>query len=158
MVGAFVVEVKNGEQTAIASNASMMMGAFGNAPTDWKFVKLGASDYWGWQSESGDCHHGECYSNHILLAPYGKDIRDLTAGAIGSSRSDRDGKSIDTKIEAIDSSKNNVRVYPLLLSVSAETKDRKLPPKNIAVPFDPKAWKYIMPKDWVPTDQESGGS
>lgn len=157
LVGAFVVELRNSEPVTIASNTAMRIGAFGNAPTSWKFVKLGSNDYWGWQTATGDCHHGECDDQHILLAPYGKDIRDLTGGAIGGSSSDRESESISVSL-AIDSSQSKAQVFPLLLSVSAEIKGKKLPPKTLTVPFDPKAWKYIMPKDWVPTDQASGSS
>lgn len=146
MVGAFVMEIRNGEPITIASNSAIQMGSFGNAPTSWKFVKLGSTDYWGWQTASGDCHFGECYENHILLAPYGKNIRDLTGGAIGGSSTSRDKESTSISVElAIDSSQSKAQVFPLLLTVTGEFNDKKVPTKNLTVPFDTKAWRYAMP-------------
>ena len=156
MVGAFVMEIQNGEPIAIASNSTMQMGSFGNAPTSWKFVKLGSTDYWGWQTASGDCHFGECYDNHILLAPYGKNIRDLTGGAIASTSSDKESTSISVEL-AIDSSQSKAQVFPLLLTVTGEFNDKKVPTKNLTVPFDTKAWRYAMPKEWQPKPQDASG-
>lgn len=154
MVGAFIIEERSGEPITIASHTTMQIGAFGNAPTSWKFVKLGSNNYWGWQTIIGDCHHGDCEDQHVLLAPYGKDIRDLTGGAIGGSSSDRESKSISVSL-AIDSSQNNAQIFPLLLSVNGEFNGKEVPTKNLTVPFDKKAWRYIMPHAWQPQAQES---
>lgn len=157
MVGAFVMEVQNGEQVNIASNSTIQMGASGEAPASWKFVKFGSADYWGWQTISGDCHFGECYDNYILLAPYGKSIRDLTGGAIGSLSSDRESTSISVNL-AIDSSQSKSQVFPLMLTVTGEFNDQKMPIKNLIIPFDTKKWRYAMPKEWPPKKQEEWGN
>ena len=151
LVGAFVVEERNGQAEIVAADPKIQMGASGSAPTKWKLTKLGPSDYWGWQNTSGDCHQGYCGSRYSILAPYGKKIRDLAgfvatfddAGACINKRC----SSIESKLE-IDSTQINKKVFPLLITVTGIDKGKKLAPKTWTLPFNPAKWSYIEPKQW----------
>lgn len=147
MVGAFVVEARNGQPELVASNPKIVMGSFGNPPTDWKFVKLGTSDYWGWQSETGTCGSGSCESLHVILAPYGKQIHDLADGLPASFGTGNEATYETRQVKLhIDSSQSNEKVFPLLLTVTGESKGQEITPKNVKVPFDEKQWKYVLNK------------
>lgn len=143
MVGAFVADIQNGQAEIVASNAKMPMGAFGNAPDTWKFVKLSPSDYWGWQSATGDCHHGECYDEHIVLAPYGKTVKNLAG--FGGYSSDRESTSVSIAL-TIDSSSASAKVYPLLLDVTEEKEGKEASKQTVKAPFDEKKWQWIYTK------------
>lgn len=140
MVGAFVADIQNGQAEIVASNAKMPMGAFGNAPDTWKFVKLSPNDYWGWQSATGDCHQGECYDEHIVLAPYGKTVKNLAG--FGGYSSDRESTSVSIAL-TIDSSSASAKVYPLLLDVTEEKEGKEASNKLVKVPFDEKQWQWL---------------
>jgi hypothetical protein len=151
LVGAFVVEEHNDQAQIVAGDPKIQIGASGSAPTQWKFIKLGPSDYWGWQNTWGDCHQGYCGSRYAILAPYGKKIRDL-AGFVSSYDDagaclDKRCTSIDSKLK-VDSTQINEKVFPLLITVTGEDKDRKLAPKTWTFPFDLKKWSYIEPQRW----------
>lgn len=139
MVGAFVADIRNGQAEVVASNAKMPMGSFGDAPDTWKFVKIGPNDYWGWQSVTGECILGECNDHNIILATYGKTVKNLAG--FGSYYSDTITVRIALKI---DSSSASSKVYPLLLEVTEEKEGKEDSKKSVKVPFDEKqwAWKY----------------
>lgn len=148
LVGAFVIEAKNGNSSVIASNSSFGIGAFGSAPTEWDFVKLGSDNYWGWKTESGDCHHGECDSSYVLLAPVSKTIEDIGDGILASSSSESAKSYITSKL-TIDATKEGARVYPLILSVmegryeghpNGEFSPSK--PNQVRIVFNEKKWRY----------------
>lgn len=157
LIGAFVVEEHDGKPELLASNAKIPLGANGFAPTQWKFVKLGPSDYWGWQNESGDCHQGYCGSGYSILASYGKTIRDLTSFAASfddsgactdtEKRCEANSTSIESKLE-IDASQSSEKVFQLRITVSGELHGKELTPQTWTLPFDPKQWQYTEPKDW----------
>lgn len=146
LVGAFVVEIKHGTQELIASNSMISMGALGSAPRDWKLVGLGATDYWGWQTEWGDCHHGNCDSQHVILAPYGKQVKNLTEDFSSFSDGEEQETSHETKL-AIDSTKGVEKVYPLNVTTTGKAKGKAIAKKTVNVAFDYKNWKYQKPKN-----------
>lgn len=152
LVGAFVLEERNGQAVIIAAEPKHEIGASGFAPTQWKLVKLGPSDYWGWQNEAGDCHQGYCGSRYAILAPYGKKIRDISGITAyvddsGGFLNKRRPSSIESKLE-IDSTQINEKVFPLLITVVGKKKGKKLTPKTWVIPFDSKKWTYPEPKGW----------
>lgn len=163
LIGAFVVEEHDGQITMLAGNAKIPLGSNGFAPAQWKFVKLGPSDYWGWQNESDDCHQGACGSWYSILAPYGKTIRDLTSfaasfddsGACTDSEEQCNANStaIESKLE-IDASQSSEKVFPLRITVSGQQKGQELTPKTWTLNFDPKQWQYVAPKDWPLKDAD----
>ncbi len=157
MVGAFVAEVKNGQPAIVASNSAMLLGSFANPPSDWSFVQLGASDYWGWQTEVLDGGQGNVWGRYVILAPNGKQISNL-AHRLASSKSEVEGEdgtkgmNLETALR-IDSSKTSEQVFPLLLTVSGEFNGQKVTPKTWNIKFDTKTWRYIPPKQWPPTSR-----
>ncbi len=150
LVGAFVLEERNGDPEIIAANPKIMIGASGEAPTGWKLSKLGPANYWGWQNTSGDCHQGYCGSRYAILAPSGKGIRDL-AGFIASYDDSGVGNdnstTIDSKLE-MDTTQTNSTVFPLLVTITGTDQGKALVARTWTLPFDPKGGAYIVPKDW----------
>lgn len=53
MVGALVIGKGQNEVEIITGDPLMPIGAFDTVPTKWDFIKLGPSDYWGWQNTWG---------------------------------------------------------------------------------------------------------
>ncbi|MGB0127918.1 MAG: hypothetical protein WBP72_09790 [Rhodocyclaceae bacterium] len=161
MVGAFVVEQRGNAAEIVSGDAKILAGASGSGPTKWKFVKLGPADYWGWLNSAGDCHQGYCGSRYVILAPYGKKIRDLAgivesysdAGACGDKRCERKSSSLETKLE-IDATRIDEKVFPLLVTVSGQDKGKRLAPKTWTVPFDAAKWNYAQPANWPLRDRE----
>ena len=151
LVGAFIVEERHGQPEIIASNPNIQMGSFGSAPTGWKLIKLGPSDYWGWQNTDGFTNHGYTNIYCSILAPYGKKIRELAGFPEGFSDEGacitKRCTSIDSKIE-VDSTRNNEKVFPLRVTVTGKDKGRKLVPKTWTLLFDTTKWSYVEPKTW----------
>jgi hypothetical protein len=56
MVGALVIGKGQNEVEIITGDPLMPIGAFDTVPTKWDFIKLGPSDYWGWQNTWGNAH------------------------------------------------------------------------------------------------------
>lgn len=146
-VGAFVVEEQKDRLTVISSDPRIPMGEWGAAPTKWKLVKLGPSNYWGWHNEWGGGNQGNFIYFDVMLAPKGDAIVNLLPFASGLNLSD--GTFIHSELE-IDNSQSNARVYPLKIKikVEGEIEGKKIIPKIWNIPFDIKNWKYIEPKDW----------
>ncbi len=144
LVSAFIIEQKNGKTNLIASG-SIMLGAFGGAPREWKLIKLGPSDYWGWLNTSGYCTQGYCIGAYTILAPFGKHIRDLTPD-IRASYSDT-GASGDSSLES--SIKTEItekdKIYPLLIKVTGIDEGVEYTPKTWRFTFDRKKWRYKTP-------------
>jgi hypothetical protein len=154
LVGALVLgEGKDGAEI-IAGDPAIPVGSFGSAPTKWEFIKLGPSDYWGWKNTWGDAHQGVTGSRYILLAPYGKRIRDL-AGFVGSysdeGNCDETNGCLATSFDStlkVDSTQIGEKIFPLLVTVSGKEKGKAIEEKTWTLPFDMKAWSYVKPKDW----------
>lgn len=155
LVGAFVVEERQGRAEIVHGHPKIPLGAHGAAPTQWHWLKLGPADYWGWQNTAGDCHQGSCGSRYTILAPYGKTIRDLAritasfddSGACPDTRCAAHSSSIDSTL-AVDSTRINEKVFPLRITVMGRAKGKKLAQKTWTIPFDPKQWLYLEPKGW----------
>lgn len=145
MIGAFVVEVKDGAPNIVAQNRHIPAGEHGASPKKWKFIQLGAANYWGWQNWVGGGGQGYFIRRFFLLAPYGKGIADLMD--FKTDYTDPAGTELDTKLE-VDLRDRNARVYPLKLTVSGVREGKKFRPKTWIVPFDLKKWQYLEPKDW----------
>ncbi|MDI1298974.1 hypothetical protein [Methylotenera sp.] len=183
-VGAFVAESRNGKSEVIAANPSIQVGSSGVGPTAWKLVKLGPADYWGWQNTWGDCHQGYCGSRYSILAPYGKSVKEvgsMTAnyddtGACGGMTDkldengnavlDENGEPIQVDVDCdkassfvesslkIDTQNPNVKVYPILLTLTGRDKSAELKSQIWKFNFDSKAWSYKAPKNYPLADKD----
>lgn len=161
LVGAFVVEERGNGFQVLAAEARIVAGANGLPPTDWTFVQVGPAGYWGWLNSQGDCHQGYCSSQSMLLAPYGKGIRNLTGfvqsadntGACGDKRCEARATSLDSTL-AFDTQAASGPVYPLRVTVSGTANGRRVPVKPWVLPFDVKTWRYVPPKGWPLKDAE----
>lgn len=135
MVGAFVIEDLEGQLSILASSPQILMGTWGSAPGEWELLKIGNDNYYGWKSTTGNCHQGYCGSYYVLLAPYGKRVKDI-AGVV-SSYSD-DGNCSDelcksTLLEAkleFDTTNTTVKVFPLVATVSGSDAGKSIGQKK----------------------------
>ena len=117
LIGAFVIEERDGKMNLIAGNKDIEIGSFGSAPTNWDFIKLGPNDYWGWQNTSGYMYHGIAGSDYNILAPYGKTIRELAGipksfNNEGHCENPSCEESIDSSLK-IDDRSFQEKVFPL---------------------------------------------
>ena len=138
MIGVFVIELHNDEPDIISSDLAMPMGAFGVAPTSWEFVKLNSLNYWGWRTEVGDCHYGDCYTKKVLLAPHGEKFQNLTEDFLSTTENPL---PIDF---TIDSSKKSETIFPLQLHIM-DKNGNSIITKKVQILFDDKKWKYLLP-------------
>jgi hypothetical protein len=150
-VGAFIVKEQYGTDVIVAQNKMIEDGVWGEASTGWKLVKLGSNDYWGWINDSGDgMILGTATSWYKILAPYGERIKSL--GQITSSfenmLSINPTTSLDSKFK-IDDSNKNVKIYPLLITVSGINNGKKIKPIQYKINFDLKKWQYIVPSNYI---------
>lgn len=154
MVGAFVLSNDTQNIKVLAGSLSIPVGAFGQAPTGWQWVKLGPSNYWGWKNTWGDAHQGIGGSRYSILAPYGKGIKDVA----GFVESYSDEGNCDTEsgckptiynsLLEIDSTQIQDKVFPLMVTVSGNEKGKALKEKTWSIPFDTKTWSYQEPSNW----------
>ncbi len=183
-VGAFIAEARDGKSEVIAANPAIQAGSSGVGPTAWKFVKLGPADYWGWQNAWGDCHQGYCGSRYSILAPYGKSVKEIgfitssydDTGACGGTtdKLDAEGNAVldenDEPVQVdVDCNKNssqvqstlkvdtknpNVKVYPLLITLSGSENGEKVSSKPWVFSFDSKKWSYKTPANYPLADKD----
>lgn len=183
-VGTFVAETRNGKSEVIAANPAIQAGASGIGPTGWKLVKLGPADYWGWQNTWGDCHQGYCGSRYSILAPYGKSVKEIgfitseydDTGACGGMTDkldengdavlDENGEPIQVDVDCnksssqvkstlkVDAKNPDVKVFPLLISLSGSDKGEKVDSKLWVFNFDSKNWKYKEPANYPLADKD----
>lgn len=155
LIGAFVLEDHNGHTETIAANDKIAAGNFGTAPKQWKFVRLGPSDYWGWQNTDGYTGQGITESFFIVLAPFGKSVRDLAkhlpagyddSGMDCPESSKTCGKTAWTSTLDVDSSGSD-SIFPLVLTVKGSSRGKELKNKSFKLPFERKTWSYPKPED-----------
>jgi hypothetical protein len=163
LIGAFVLERQQGRWAMLSGDARMNYGAYGNAPANWKFVKVGPSDYWGWLNTHGDVHQGYAGSWYIVLAPYGKKIKDLagmTAEYSDAGACNEDDKvceqktsDLDSTLE-IDTSRIQDKVFPLRIAVMGKNSGKTLAPQTWEFTFSEKNWNYVMPPGYLLENKE----
>lgn len=156
LAGAFVLEDHQGRTETIAAKDCIPVGgSFGAAPRQWQFIRLGPSDYWGWLSSGGYTQQGVTESRYVVLAPYGKSVRDLARQGLRAGLDDSGmdcpesakgcGGSAWTSTVAADSGGAD-SVWPLLLTVSGSSHGKAVN-KTFSVPFDRRSWSYQKPDD-----------
>lgn len=157
-VGAFVLKPVGNKLTVLAGDNNIDAGAFGQAPTKWKWVKLGPDNYWGWLNSWSDAHQGIAGSQYMILAPYGKGIKDLsniTESFTDEGNCDPDAKCKATTYEStlkIDTTQIQEKVFPIILTASGKIKGKPIKSKSWTVPFNTTTWSYDEPKDWPMKD------
>lgn len=149
LAGAFILE----EGKVIVSDDAIPVGSWGQAPTDWKLVKLAPTDYYGWETATGDCHFGHCGSRNVILAPYGKGVRNVTGFATDYSNAGNCGDGVCPVTElstemSFDTTRKDVQIYPIKITLNGQLEDKKLEEITYTLPFDKKGWRYVAPKDW----------
>jgi hypothetical protein len=151
-VGLFIIKLKNTKLLAAEPNISL--GMWGWAPEKWNLIKLGSSDYWGWQTIFHQNYSGYGATRSFIFAPYGKGIKELTNivldygdGGVMYSNGVEGSTEIVTKIK-VDKSQVSKRVFPLKVKVTGKLNGKKLKVKTWTLPFNTRKWQYIKPKHW----------
>jgi hypothetical protein len=157
LVGAFVLEDHDGRTEVIASAGQIAAGiSMGVAPKKWSFVKLGPSDYWGWENTEDYSQMGLTESDYAILAPFGKGIRDLAKQKLRAGRDDSGASCPNggkTCAETVWNSKLDFdsggtdAVFPLLIKVSGKYRGKDLRTQTFRISFDRKTWSYPPPTD-----------
>jgi hypothetical protein len=93
---------------------------------------------------------GVTYRTYQIFAPYGKGFREV--GKINEhyddEGSDQSGGTTEINAEMkIDSTRDDSRVFPLLISVSGNEKGRVLKERKWVIPFNYEKWLYVPPKE-----------
>lgn len=157
LIGAFVLEDHSGHTEVVAANDKIIVGgSFGSAPKHWQFLRLGPSDYWGWQNTQGYTQQGLTESFYTVLAPFGKNVRDLARQGLRAARDDSGidcpegsktcGDTAWTSKLEVDSGGTD-GVYPLQITVSGTRQGKELQQKTFKLPFERKTWSYQKPED-----------
>lgn len=159
MIGAFVIEDLEGQLSILSSSPQIPMGSSGSAPGGWELSKIGYDNYYGWKNTTGDCHQGYCGNYYVILAPYGKRVKDIAGVVSGYSNdgncSDEPCKS--TSLEArleFDTTNTTDKVFPLVVTVSGSDAGKSIKQKKWTIPFNEKKWEYIPPKDYILNDRD----
>ena len=154
LVGAFVFELREGGNELVASTNAMYAGSSGTIPDQWDLVKLARTGYYGWKTTSGDCHQGYCGTALMLLAPFGKSVKDIAAfnisyedgGACETQECPNGPSSIDSTV-SIDGTAST-EIYPLVVTFKGTMSGRDLSGMSRRLEFDRKSWRYAVPEDW----------
>lgn len=161
LVGAFVFAIGQEGTELTASNMGMYAGSSGVVPERWDLVKLARTDYYGWQTTWGDCHQGYCGSRLMLLAPYGRSIKDVAAFTISFSNTGAcesgycsDGESSVDSTVVIDANAEGSDIHPLVVSFKGTLDGQDLNGTARRLEFDRDAWQYAVPEDWPLADVE----
>jgi serine/threonine protein kinase len=150
LVGFFILEDGGDRLNLIASAPKIEIGSRGKPPVDWRLERIGPSDYWGWVAISRFSQMGVTYRTYQIFAPYGKGFREV--GKINEhyddEGSDQSGGTTEINAEMkIDSTRDDSRVFPLLISVSGNEKGRVLKERKWVIPFNYEKWLYVPPKE-----------
>lgn len=136
MVGALVIGKGQNGVEIIAGDPLIPIGAFGTAPTKWDFIKLGPSDYWGWQNTWGDAHQGIGGTRYSILAPYGKRVRELANFAQSYSDEGNCDEESGCKVTSydstlkIDTTQIGEKVFPLMITVTGKKEGNPIKEKT----------------------------
>jgi DnaJ-class molecular chaperone len=152
LVGAFIIELRNGGGEIVASNPKIQIGTSGSAPKNWQFIKLGPSNIWGWKTTWNDCHQGYCGTMFEVIGQDGNEIKNIahlvsSYDDCGTGLHDNDCTTLESQFE-IGSSENTNNLYPLFFTVSGKKNGTKIQTVRWKVPFDTSKGTYTEPKEW----------
>jgi hypothetical protein len=150
-VGLFIINLRNTK--LLYAKPEISLGSFGTPPQEWNLIKLGPSDYWGWQTYDGYESQGMISTKYLIFAPYGK--RGIKQVANIPAYYSDDGTFSYSKVEAkikVDTSQVWKRVFPLKARLTGNINGKKLRAKTWILPFNTRKWEYIPPKNWPISD------
>ena len=153
MIGAFVIEDIEGQLSILSSSPQIPMGSYGSAPGGWELSKIGNDNYYGWKNTTGDCHQGYCGSYYVLLAPYGKRVKDIAGIVSGYSNTGNCSElckptSLEAKLE-FDITNTTGKVFPLIDTVRGSDARKTVKKKRWVLSLNEKKWEYKTPKDYI---------
>ncbi len=145
VVGAFLVSLYGtGKFTVLAATKELHFGSFGAASAgDAKFLKVGASDYYGWTFFSGGMWMGTIVTWHHIVAPRGTQFVDLSA-IPETSEDDQD----HTYEIAFDTTQLDRKFFPLLVTKRFTGEGKRFGPATVTfrVAFNTETGRYQLRK------------
>ncbi len=156
-VAMFVLAKAGKQWQVISADTEIDVGAYGNAPTGWRFHQFGPDSY-GFLNEHGDAHQGYSGSHYVILMPNGKAITKHFVGASADNENaglaESDVTILESKIKIDASSSVKTGLYPLLITVNVKMGKKKYSNNVYKIPYDPVKKKYIAPKNYPLGDIE----
>ncbi len=157
VIGMFVLEPQSSfNYTIVAKNPFVTAGTGDEPPENWRFVKLGKNDVWGWQGEIENNNLGETDSGVVFFTqidgniknvgyiPTALEMLNLTRfnGHLADAHHAIDLKG-DITIE--DRAGGQYALYPIRLTVSGIRYGSNIKDESIIITFKEDLGEYVIP-------------
>lgn len=155
VIGMFIIEPQTVNYTVVAKNPFVTAGTGDEPPENWRFVKLGKEDIWGWQGEIENNNLGETDSGVVLFTEIDGNIKNIgyipTAlelldldhfnGHIADAR-----RAVDLKGDiTIEERAGGHTFYPIRLTISGIRNGTNIKDESIQITFKEESGEYIIP-------------
>ena len=155
LVEAFIVEDKGGQASLAAKSPRLQMGAWGEAPDNWKLKLLGAKDNWGWTAHEHYQQNGFGIDETIFLGQHEGAIHKLAqvptdyddTGNCEDKKCERSMSAFKTSVR-IEPVSLNAAFYPLLVTVNGRYKGKQINSRTWKMVFDETKNQYVYPQGW----------
>ena len=152
LVEAFIVDDKGGQARLAAKSPRLQMGAWGEAPGNWKLKLLGVKDNWGWTAHEHYQQNGFSIDETILLGQHDGSIHKLAqvptdyddTGNCEDRKCERSMSAFKSSVR-LDSVPSNVAFYPLLVTVNGRYKGAQINSRTWKMVFDETKQQYVYP-------------
>ncbi|TSA08335.1 MAG: hypothetical protein D4R79_15450 [Comamonadaceae bacterium] len=155
LVEAFVVDDKGGKARLAAKSPRLQMGAWGEAPDNWKLKLLGAKGNWGWTAHEHHQQNGFSIDETIFLGQHDGSIHTLAqvptdyddTGNCEDKKCERSMSAFKTSVR-IEPVSSNAAFYPLLVTVNGRYKGKQINSTTWKMVFDEPKHQYAYPQGW----------
>ncbi len=155
LVEAFIVEDTGGQASLAAKSPRLQMGAWGEAPDNWKLKLLGAKDNWGWTAHEHYQQNGFSIDETIFLGQHDGSIHKLAqvptdyddTGNCEDKKCERSRSAFKTSVR-IEPVSLNAAFYPLLVTVNGRYKGKQINSRTWKMVFDETKNQYVYPQGW----------
>lgn len=156
VIGMFILEPQSSfNYTIVAKNPFVTAGTGDEPPENWRFVKLGKDDIWGWQGEIENNNLGETDSGVVLFTQIDGNIKnvgyiptslemlnlDHFNGHLADAR-----HAIDLRGDiTIEERAGGQSLYPIRLTVSGIRYGSNIKDESIQITFKEELGEYVIP-------------
>ena len=155
LVEAFIVEDKGGQARLAAKSPRLQMGAWGEAPDNWKLKLLGAKGNWGWTAHEHYQQNGFSIDETIFLGQHEGAIHKLAqvptdyddTGNCEDKKCERSMSAFKTSVR-IEPVPSTITFYPLLVTVNGRYKGKQINSTTWKMVFDERKHQYAYPQGW----------
>ena len=155
LVQAFIVDDQGGKARLTAKSPRLQMGAWGEAPDNWKLKLLGTKDNWGWTAHEHYQQMGFSIDETIFLGQHDGSIHRLAqvptdyddTGNCEDKKCERSRSAFKASVR-IESAPSSALFYPLLITVNGRYKGRQFNSTTWKMVFDENKHQYAYPEGW----------